>query len=254
MPRVVGVVGAAGQMGAGIAEVLERVAGCRVVRHDIAGGSTGGWEAVREAEFIIEAVPESLSVKKSVFDALEGAGCLRDAVVLASNTSSISITKLAALTPRPEQFIGMHFFNPVPRMEVVEVVCGLQTSAATLARTEALAQAMGKQPARCVHDSPGFVSNRVLMPYINEAVETLREGVASRDDIDRIMKLGTRVPMGPLALADFIGLDTCLAIMRVLEAGLPGGGARYKPSPLLVKYVDAGWLGRKTKRGFYEYP
>src|SRR5262249_23244651 len=170
--------------------------------------------------------------------------------VLASNTSSISITRLAGRTKRPDRFIGMHFMNPVPVMSLVEVIRGIATSDETAGTTESLAKAMGKTPVLC-NDSPGFVSNRVLMPMINEAIECLREGVATREAIDGIMKLGMNHPMGPLTLADFIRLDTCLALLRVLQDGF--GDPRYRPSPLLVKMVDAGWLGKKSGRGFYEY-
>jgi 3-hydroxybutyryl-CoA dehydrogenase len=200
------------------------------------------------ADIVIEAVVENEAVKKDIFgrlDALCGA-----ATILASNTSSISITRLAAATRRPDRFIGMHFMNPVPVMGLVEVIRGLATSDETARAVEALAVRMGKTPIFC-NDFPGFVSNRVLMPMINEAIEALREGVASREAIDGIMKLGMSHPMGPLTLADFIGLDTCLAILRVLQQGF--GDPRYRPSPLLVKMVDAGWLGKKSGRGFYEY-
>jgi 3-hydroxybutyryl-CoA dehydrogenase len=202
-----------------------------------------------EAELVIEAIVEEESAKKDLYRRL--AGILRPEAILASNTSSISITRLAAATGRPDRFIGMHFMNPVPVMALVEVIRGMATSDETAAAVEALARRMGKTPLFC-NDSPGFVSNRVLMPLINEAIETLREGVASREAIDGIMKLGMNHPMGPLTLADFIGLDTCLSVMRVLHAGF--ADPRYRPSPLLVKMVDAGWLGRKSGRGFYEYP
>ncbi|HEY7862514.1 MAG TPA: 3-hydroxybutyryl-CoA dehydrogenase [Thermoanaerobaculia bacterium] len=200
------------------------------------------------ANIVIEAVVENEEVKKDLFgrlDAICGASA-----ILASNTSSISITRLAAVTRRPDRFIGMHFMNPVPVMGLVEVIRGLATSDETAHGVEALAVRMGKTPIFC-NDFPGFVSNRVLMPMINEAIEALREGVASREAIDGIMKLGMSHPMGPLTLADFIGLDTCLAVMQVLHEGL--ADSKYRPCPLLVKYVEAGWLGRKTKRGFYDY-
>jgi 3-hydroxybutyryl-CoA dehydrogenase len=201
------------------------------------------------ADIVIEAVVESEMVKKDLFGRLDRA--CQAGTILASNTSSISITRLAAATKRPDRVIGMHFMNPVPMMQLVEVVRGIATSDTTAAAVEALARAMGKTPIPC-NDSPGFVSNRVLMPMINEAVEAFREGVATPEAIDGIMKLGMNHPMGPLQLADFIGLDTCLAILKVLHEGF--GDPKYRPSPLLSKMVDAGWLGKKTGRGFYEYP
>jgi 3-hydroxybutyryl-CoA dehydrogenase len=201
------------------------------------------------ADIVIEAVVENEKVKKDLFERLDAA--CKAGTILASNTSSISITRLGAATKRPERVIGMHFMNPVPMMQLVEVVRGMATSDATAAAVEQLARRMGKVPIAC-NDSPGFVSNRVLMPMINEAIEALREGVAAPDAIDGIMKLGMNHPMGPLQLADFIGLDTCLAILKVLHEGF--GDPRYRPSPLLSKMVDAGWLGKKSGRGFYEYP
>jgi 3-hydroxybutyryl-CoA dehydrogenase len=200
------------------------------------------------AGFVIEAIYENLEAKQAVFRELDEA-CGADAI-LASNTSSISITKLGAATRRPEKVIGMHFMNPVPVMKLVEVIRGIATSDETWARTRELTERMGKTALEC-NDSPGFVSNRVLMPMINEAVFALHEGVATRESIDGIMKLGMNHPMGPLTLADFIGLDVCLAILNVLHAEL--GDPKYRPCPLLRKYVDAGWLGRKSGRGFYEY-
>jgi 3-hydroxybutyryl-CoA dehydrogenase len=200
------------------------------------------------AGFVVEAIYENLEAKRSVFRELDET-CGPE-VILASNTSSISITKLGAATRRPEKVIGMHFMNPVPVMKLVEVIRGIATSDETWARTRELTEKMGKTALEC-NDSPGFVSNRVLMPMINEAVFALHEGVASRESIDGIMRLGMNHPMGPLTLADFIGLDVCLAILNVLHAEL--GDPKYRPCPLLRKYVDAGWLGRKSGRGFYEY-
>jgi 3-hydroxybutyryl-CoA dehydrogenase len=200
------------------------------------------------ASFVIEAITENLEAKRELFRALDSA--TNRECVLASNTSSISITKLGAATSRPDKVIGMHFMNPVPVMKLVEVIRGIATSDDTWTRTRELSEKMGKTALEC-NDSPGFVSNRVLMPMINEAVFALHEGVASRESIDGIMKLGMNHPMGPLTLADFIGLDVCLAILNVLHEEL--GDPKYRPCPLLRKYVDAGWLGRKSGRGFYEY-
>merc|ERR1711920_987769 len=212
-------------------------------------GDKKAMSAVAGLDFVIEAVSEDLAVKKDVFAELAEAG-LRSDAILATNTSSISITKLAAGMNRPERFIGMHFMNPVPVMPLVEVIRGLRTDEDTLDQTLQLCTAMKKQHATS-EDRPGFVANRILMPYINEAVFVLQEGIATAEDIDKTMKLGTNVPMGPLTLADFIGLDTCLSIMQVLHRDF--GDSKYRPAPLLVNYVEAGWLGKKTKRGFYAY-
>jgi 3-hydroxybutyryl-CoA dehydrogenase len=279
--EVIGVVGA-GTMGNGIAQVAAR-AGYSVIMHDVrdeflqrglgaidkslqrdvdkerldtAGkqaiveriSTTTQLEAFREAAFIIEAVVENLNVKIDVFKSLDQ--ITPSSAILASNTSSISITKLAAATSRPDKVIGMHFMNPVPVMKLVEVIRGIATSDETYERVREMSEKMDKIALDC-QDSPGFVSNRVLMPMINEAIFTLYEGVATRESIDGIMKLGMNHPMGPLTLADFIGLDVCLAIMNVLSEGL--GDPKYRACPLLKRYVDAGWLGRKSGRGFYEY-
>jgi len=266
----------AGQMGAGIAQVVA-ASGRSVSLHDAAPGATeraletmrrslaklaekGGAdpdevlarvEAADDlvpADLMIEAVVEDAAVKEDLFARADGV--LPERGILASNTSSIPITRLAAATARPGQVIGMHFFNPVPVLKLVEVIRGLQTSDETAAAIVALAEDLGKTPAQA-NDFPGFVSNRILMPFINEAAYALMEGVAEAEAIDTIAKLGFAHPLGPLALADLIGLDTCVAIMEVLHEGL--GDPKYAPCPLLRQYVQAGRLGRKSGRGFYEY-
>jgi 3-hydroxybutyryl-CoA dehydrogenase len=266
----------AGQMGGGIAQVAA-AAGCRVSLHDAAPGATGrALETIEKsvtklaekggppldevlpriepvddlvpADLMIEAVVEDQSVKEQIF--FRADQVLPGGAVLASNTSSIPITALAADTIRPDRVIGMHFFNPVPVLKLVEVVRGRDTSDETVESIVAFAEELGKVPA-LANDFPGFVSNRILMPFINEAVWALRDGVAEAEAIDTIAKLGFAHPMGPLALADLIGLDTCVAIMEVLHDGL--GDDKYAPCPLLRRYVQAGRLGRKSGRGFYEY-
>jgi 3-hydroxybutyryl-CoA dehydrogenase len=266
----------AGQMGAGIAQVVAS-SGRRVLLHDSLPGATdrgletmraslaklaakggpdpdevlGNVELVaglREADLMIEAVVEDAAVKKELFRAADDA--LPGEAILASNTSSIPITELAAVTSRPERVIGMHFFNPVPVLRLVEVIRAVQTSDETAAAIVGLARELGKEPAEA-RDFPGFVSNRILMPFVNEAAFALMEGVAEPEAIDTIARLGFAHPMGPLALADLIGLDTCVAIMEVLQRGF--GDPKYAPCPLLRQYVAAGRLGRKSGRGFYVY-
>ena len=204
--------------------------------------------AVAAADFVVEAVPEKIEIKRAVLG--EADTLLRPEVIIASNTSSIAMTTLAALTKRPDRFVGMHFMNPVPVMVLVEVICALQTSDTTFSTTMELSKKLGKTPV-AVNDSPGFVSNRVLMPLINEAAYCVMEGVATPEAVDAVMKLGMNHPMGPLELADFIGLDVCIDIMQVLQEGL--GDPKYRACPLLKKYVAAGYLGRKSARGFYTY-
>jgi 3-hydroxybutyryl-CoA dehydrogenase len=279
--QTIGVIGG-GTMGNGIAHVAAR-SGFKVLLHDLeqrfldrsiqtiaknldrevakskiseaeksaALGRIGGVtnnSALSEADFVIEAVLEDLEIKSKVFESMDEIA--RPGVILASNTSSISITKIGSRTKRPGKIIGMHFMNPVPVMTLVEIVRGLATTDETYQTTRQLAQSLGKTPVE-VNDFPGFVSNRVLMPMINEAIYCVMEGVGSAEAIDSVMKLGMNHPMGPLALADLIGLDVCLNIMEVLHTGF--GDSKYRPCPLLRKMVDAGHLGRKTGQGFYRY-
>jgi 3-hydroxybutyryl-CoA dehydrogenase len=279
--KVVGVVGA-GTMGNGIAHVFARGGfqvvlceteqrfldrGLETIRKNVEREAAKGKVTAAQAEaalglihgtlqgqdlvvcdFVIEAAPERFALKQELFRELDS--LLKPEVILASNTSSISITRLAAQTQRPGRVIGMHFFNPVPMMKLVEVIRGLETTDDTYAQVKGLAEALGKSPVE-VHDAPGFVSNRVLMPLLNEAMFAVMEGVATPAAVDEVFKLGMAHPMGPLSLADFIGLDVCLDIMRVMQEGL--GDPKYRPCPLLIRMVDAGWLGRKSGRGFYQY-
>jgi len=272
-----------GQMGSGIAQVAAQVAKLPVIivdrdstkiqtsiqfmdkllKKDVEKGkiseqdkqetqkrisTTTNMKDIKNADFVIEAVNEDRELKTNIFKELSI--LMSPNTILATNTSSISITKIAAATNRADKVIGMHFMNPVPVMKLVEIIPGLATSDSTLQTTLALSSSMGKTTTQSA-DMPGFIANRLLMPYINESVQALYEGIGKKEDIDTTMKLGTNMPMGPLVLADFIGLDTCLAIMKELHSQL--GDSKYRPCPLLIKYVEAGWLGKKSGRGFYTY-
>ena len=279
--KTVGIIGA-GQMGNGIAHVVA-LAGFDVAMHDVKKeavekarstiernmarqvsrgvitdadmraalnriGYAGDLDAVGAADLIIEAATEDEAVKRKIF--IDLCPRLKKEAMLASNTSSISITRLASVTDRPERFIGMHFMNPVPMMQLVELIRGIATEDDTFNQSRVFIESLGKTIA-VSEDFPAFIVNRILLPMINEAVYTLYEGVGTVESIDKAMRLGANHPMGPLELADFIGLDTCLSVMQVLYEGL--ANSKYRPCPLLVKYVEAGWLGRKTQRGFYDY-
>jgi 3-hydroxybutyryl-CoA dehydrogenase len=280
--KTFGIIGA-GQMGNGIAQVAAQLGGLQIIMNDIADQfvdkgfdtitknldrlvakekmtaeqkaevlgrirKSTALEDMKDADFVVEAATEREDLKLNIFRKLDE--ICKPGVILATNTSSIPITRIAAVTKRPDKVIGMHFFNPVPVMRLVETIRGLATSQETYELTKSLAEKFGKTPVEC-NDSPGFVANRILVPMINEAVYALMEGVGTAKAIDDIMVLGMNHPMGPLALADLIGLDTCLSIMDVLYKGF--GDSKYRPCPLLRKYVDAGYLGKKVGRGFYEY-
>jgi 3-hydroxybutyryl-CoA dehydrogenase len=279
--KTIGIIGA-GQMGSGIAHVCA-LAGYKVVLNDVSAdriksglatingnmarqvssekiteaerkaaleriSSAEEIDGLADSDLVVEAATENEAVKSEIFARLKNV--LKPSAILATNTSSISITRLAAATDRPEQFIGVHFMNPVPVMELVELIRGIATGNDTFEATQAFVKRLGKSSVLS-EDFPAFIVNRILLPMINEAIYALHEGVASVDAIDTAMRLGAHHPMGPLQLADFIGLDTCLSIMQVLHEGL--ADTKYRPCPLLVKYVEAGWLGRKTRRGFYDY-